>query len=511
MKVYLNMIIDRLDADFYIKAGSGDLIVTEAKPDPGSTNNMDDDTLYLVDARMSLTCSTLGDLNNVLFVVNSAEDLLELPHEGNIVVSIKSVEELCQDINRVIKELYNWGDRLFELTVENRGLQKLIDHSALLLVNPIILFDSSYKILGFSANLDVSKDESWKRSLKSGYVSLSDEQFFSMKQMILSTASNPDENIYSYPYFENRFFHKNIQYKNRLLAHFTIIEQVAEISAGQIELARHICNILLIELQKKEMSIFTTNKFYEYLFKEMITNPGMTSAEIKERLHYLNPVWKENMFVLSIDMNGFTRKRKEAISRELPYMIQDSKKFEHDNFLVVLLETMQKEAFSLEEKRAFLAFLQSENLKAGISDVFSHIEYLSQSYSQSIKAIKFQHSKESYGLFNYSDARLSELLDQIASMEKVECLYFPPVVKLVNDKESSLLITLMAYIDNLNNQKATAQVLGIHRTTLIYRINKLQEKMGVDLSDSDILFHIKLTLEIMGIKNDPIELTPLPN
>lgn len=254
MKVLLNMIAVRLTEDLCLLPEAGMSEVIEAVP-YASTRVSVENTLYIVDGTETGENLAVVQYGNLLYMFPPTKALPQSLKQQSYVFYDKSVEELCSEIKQIIKDLQRWGDELFEIMHENRGLHTLIQHANRMLLNPVIVFDTSYKILGYSSNLDVARDKAWQRSLESGYVALSDEQFGGIKTMILSTRSQPDENIYDYPQFENRFFHKNILYSNRHLAHLTIIEQVCEISAGQISLASYICAILSIELQKKEMSI----------------------------------------------------------------------------------------------------------------------------------------------------------------------------------------------------------------------------------------------------------------
>ncbi|MBQ6123170.1 MAG: helix-turn-helix domain-containing protein, partial [Clostridia bacterium] len=43
----------------------------------------------------------------------------------------------------------------------------------------------------------------------------------------------------------------------------------------------------------------------------------------------------------------------------------------------------------------------------------------------------------------------------------------------------------------------TANALGIHRTTLAYRLRRAQELTGLDLTDAKQVFHVAVSLELM--------------
>ena len=57
--------------------------------------------------------------------------------------------------------------------------------------------------------------------------------------------------------------------------------------------------------------------------------------------------------------------------------------------------------------------------------------------------------------------------------------------------------TLRALLLNTFNQQETAQALGIHRTTLAYRLRRLQKLTGLDIGDARQMFHVAVSLKLM--------------
>lgn len=63
-------------------------------------------------------------------------------------------------------------------------------------------------------------------------------------------------------------------------------------------------------------------------------------------------------------------------------------------------------------------------------------------------------------------------------------------------KESELLETLEVLVNNLGARNVTANALHLHRNTLIYRIKKIENQTGYDLSDPNSILEIALALRI---------------
>jgi hypothetical protein len=59
-----------------------------------------------------------------------------------------------------------------------------------------------------------------------------------------------------------------------------------------------------------------------------------------------------------------------------------------------------------------------------------------------------------------------------------------------------LVATLAAYLDAGANQLATAEALGVHVSTLKYRLRRIEEVSGRSLSDPDHRFHLQVALHV---------------
>jgi len=61
---------------------------------------------------------------------------------------------------------------------------------------------------------------------------------------------------------------------------------------------------------------------------------------------------------------------------------------------------------------------------------------------------------------------------------------------------SSLVRTLEAYLDCNNSTKLTAQILFTHYNTITYRIEKIQNLLGIDIDDSNLRLQLQIALKL---------------
>lgn len=67
------------------------------------------------------------------------------------------------------------------------------------------------------------------------------------------------------------------------------------------------------------------------------------------------------------------------------------------------------------------------------------------------------------------------------------------------DPQGRLVETLRAYLDHAGSSPATAEALHLHRTSLYYRLERIEEIAGVDLADGRTRLLLHLGLHVLGL------------
>jgi DNA-binding PucR family transcriptional regulator len=69
------------------------------------------------------------------------------------------------------------------------------------------------------------------------------------------------------------------------------------------------------------------------------------------------------------------------------------------------------------------------------------------------------------------------------------------------EHRTQLLATLAAFVDAGCRYQSCAEGLGIHVSTLRYRLERLQELFGINLEQSDSIFGLTLALKLRDLTN----------
>jgi DNA-binding PucR family transcriptional regulator len=75
-------------------------------------------------------------------------------------------------------------------------------------------------------------------------------------------------------------------------------------------------------------------------------------------------------------------------------------------------------------------------------------------------------------------------------------LVHPGVIGLLEQDRDDLIHTLDVYLANGGDARRTARELHLHRSTLYYRLDKITEAIGGDLSDGETRFELMLSIRL---------------
>lgn len=135
------------------------------------------------------------------------------------------------------------------------------------------------------------------------------------------------------------------------------------------------------------------------------------------------------------------------------------------------------------------------NVRISLGNYFTGNNAISLSYHTAKTTLKV--GKERFPkqrIYNYQDLILPVLLNQLKEGWQKEELERPIQRLKLMDNNGVLIKTLFAWFENNMQTIATARALYVHRNTLEYRLNKISDLTGLDLSSTDARFLLYMAL-----------------
>jgi sugar diacid utilization regulator len=150
-------------------------------------------------------------------------------------------------------------------------------------------------------------------------------------------------------------------------------------------------------------------------------------------------------------------------------------------------------------------FLRENLYRAGIGNEVPGIRRLHTGYLQAKAALEIgRNSRSTDWYYKFDNMVLPYIWQQGTKEMEVTDLYHPAVCMLMEyDKKqgTSLAQTVFSYMKNSYNVTHTAQELYIHRTTLLFRLERIEALTGLKWDDWSTRVHLAITFELLQWSN----------
>lgn len=233
--------------------------------------------------------------------------------------------------------------------------------------------------------------------------------------------------------------------------------QAAGMTQGSVEIA-----LEQLYIQKQA---FYQERQWNYWFHRLTSNENVLVEELeKEALYTLQAdvkkTWQVLVFQIKSPYEHSDSIRQKIKKRGAPLFVLPYK----ENFIVA--------AIPFEEKPLMLDF----NGKVGVGEPGYSVTGIRKSFYQAMQAIEIDHEQS---LIVYSASlKMERLLSHIESSTYEDVTL--PYANRLHKLEESYSHTLRTFFKNNLKMNQTAADLHIHRNTLIYRLEQIHKKVGLD-------------------------------
>ena len=146
-------------------------------------------------------------------------------------------------------------------------------------------------------------------------------------------------------------------------------------------------------------------------------------------------------------------------------------------------------------RNAALAAMPGGRCAVGVGGACPEINELPRSYREALLALRLQRQLEaSTGLTVFDDLGIFGLFgtDDVGTVERFVRRWIGALIDYDARRKAELTVTLSVFLDVGGRYLETAQRLMLHPSTLKYRLRRIQEISGLDLSDPEVRFNAQL-------------------
>ncbi|MBZ0296039.1 MAG: PucR family transcriptional regulator ligand-binding domain-containing protein [Anaerolineae bacterium] len=144
-----------------------------------------------------------------------------------------------------------------------------------------------------------------------------------------------------------------------------------------------------------------------------------------------------------------------------------------------------------------LVLAQAAHIRVGVSATVRGVAQVGLAYQQSREALDIaQRLKIAEAVVYFQNLGYLHTLYQAGPESLALNPYVPGLRKLHDEQQADLFNTLETYLDAGGNSVQTAKSLHIHRSTLNYRLERIREVCGCDLSDPLTRMNLQVAIKL---------------
>ncbi len=406
-------------------------------------------------------------------------------------------------IFQVIQEIYQtyneWQQNIFQLMNSASSVQRLLEISADAIKNPMIIIGMDFTIIG-SVGL-------YLENLKDSIFGSSEET------LPVVNALKNDMNYEKAAGKKGWFYYPGNEYADpSLCVNIRLYGKTAYrllISPGFMPLDDTIGFLAEFLAQNaariisSSISAENTSRSPRHIFRELLTNPKADYVMISQELTACG--WMVNHYYQCILIQTGTTDWKnltiKSICSYVENTIPESCAIEHHGNIVVFinLNLTSLSADTIAQKLA--GFIRDNLLSASYSrTMMGHFNFYRQ-YQQAKITMRLGISRHPTSwIHHFNDIAMPYFMEQLTEKLPAYMVCHERLLQLKYQDEksgSSLYRTLRCYLENNQSATKTAQALYIHRSTLLYRLDRIHNILKSDLSDPDERLYLLLSFRLM--------------
>lgn len=425
--------------------------------------------------------------------------LLTYPHNS---------KALCEQVQHIIRTCE--GDEYIPQklldAVCRGGIQNIADMAYLLLGNPIIIYDLSFKILAFSQN--VQPDCTLLKTVTQDKHMIEQTMIAFFENKVLDLLRKGGASCF----YEGRdrpilpektiIIHAPIFIRGMLVGFVVVMPSHVTWDKSDLVLTDEICKIIAIEMRNDHFYRNSKGVLLEHFLRDMLEDLSARRSFVEARIQALGLTMHKNMYIVVIRLEQQIEDdfQYRPLLQEIGNSFRNSISTIYKEHIVSLIHCNHDDQVLLDTIRENLNHcLAAGDLTAGISLCFHDLGQIRRHYMQAVDALDIGLSlKKTEKIFLFQQLAIYRLFKLSCQATEIVDYFHPAVFCLASydsKNHTELMRTLYYYIINLKALLKTKDILRIHRNTLVYRINKIQELANIDLEDGETFFQLFISFK----------------
>ncbi len=409
---------------------------------------------------------------------------------------------LFNAVQRLFDYYNQWDEKLYELASQEGTIQELLDESFHIFHNPIIVNSADYFVIGYSSVIDTRSDLSGLVDpdaifeYSSEYRDTRQQSFMKKKE------------AYFFPDYITgvRSLCVNIFEYDRYTYRVTMAESLCRFEAYDGVLLEHLAGYIRIALSKQMILQADMGYRLDRILSDVLSNPKQDPEVVRQWFSEFGWLPEHRYFCISLkvaaqDLENMTVR---FICSHVENMLGNASAFQYENNIAIFVNLTRMEGQIDDVMAKLVYFLRDSFLKAGLSNEFTGFGYIRFYYRQAAAALEVGNRRAPFRwIHRFDDIALDYLLERSRGEFPCEIVCSRKILALREfDRihHTDYYRTLKLYIRNQLNAVQTAKLLYIHRSTFLYRMEKIKEITCLQLNDYDTLLYCMITFRMLELE-----------
>lgn len=468
--------------------------------------NLKENYLYLIQGRE--IDEQFRQYKDIAFVVVGKADPCLWPENSPVVQVVDDtgsleVFEIVQDTFEIYRR---WDWKLQRTLYSPRPLDEMILASIEVFRNPMFIHDTNFFIISDPRHvpemLEWSTDPRTGRKIVPPHV-IND---FMVDMVYLEGMKNKGAIMYPAEQRGYRILYFNLWNDGRYAGRILVDEIRNPIQPGDFLALEYLGKLVETCLKNRRITWMHPENNAERFYPDFLERKENDERRIINYLHYLS--WNRHdrycCFSIEADQKEFSAVSSMATLGQIEAQISAGQAVYYKNGIVVVINLSCTGSSIAEILSKMAVLLRDGLLKVGVSSEINDFFQLPQAYRQARIALDFGRDSGSTRWYYYFDDYLLEYMIDCASREiPVSLLCSDGLKKLKKydaENHTELYNTLRVYLRLDQNVLQTSKELYVHRSTVFYRLERIQKLIGVDLENGKE--RLKLLISIYMLERE---------
>ena len=446
-------------------------------------------------------------LTSILFVLSGSSFPLSEQDYPNLCILPEEAD--AADVFAELQEIFllydRWNQSLMNSRLENASIQSLLDLTDCVIPNPMLLIGMDFAIIA-SKKLDM-----W--DLEKPVLGSSENT----RDIITSLKQDPN---YEQAFYKTGYFYYpgneysapslcvNIAGGGRTAYRLLFTEGGVPLDDTFGFILEYLAQMVAHAFSTRLMRSHTSSYSLHEVFATLLTEPNSDYVKVSQQIAACG--WPSSHTYLCVLIRTGLIDQKNltllSICNYVENTLPCSCAVEYKGNAVVYVN-LTLNGTSVEEIAGKLeGFIQSSMLNAGFSrKMLGHFNFRRQYVQASVALETGKRKNPALSMHHFNSIALDYILDQATKKLPAYMICHEKLLSLKYADESNhshLYETLRSFLEHHQNIARTSEALYIHRSTLLYRMDKIREFLNSDLSDPAELLYLMLSFHLMALEEN---------